>query len=103
MISELPDEVLFTIFSYLYETDLCRVAQVCARFFKISNDCELWRSLYADLFQYEQPLFYTISEADHQYRFKFVPVAECETENPWKASFKELVSSWMFFVEDFLF
>lgn len=42
LLYELPDEVLLTIFSYLYEQDLCRISQVCKRFFKISNDCELW-------------------------------------------------------------
>lgn len=39
---ELPDEVLLTIFSYLYELDLCRISQVCKRFQIIANDNELW-------------------------------------------------------------
>lgn len=39
---ELPDEVLLTIFGYLYEQDLCRVSQVCKRFQTIANDTELW-------------------------------------------------------------
>lgn len=84
--------MLLTIFSYLYETDLCRVSQVCSRFYKISNDGELWRNLYHELYEYEQPLFYTLNETDRQYRFKFVPVADCEADNPWKESFKDLVS-----------
>lgn len=42
LLYELPDEVLLTIFSYLLEQDLCRVAQVCKRFHIISSDTELW-------------------------------------------------------------
>lgn len=42
LLYELPDEVLLTIFSYLYERDLCHVAQVCKRFYTIANDNELW-------------------------------------------------------------
>ena len=93
LLFQLPDEVLLTIFSYLYEQDLCRVSQVCTRFYKISNDCELWKNLYHDLYEYDQPLFYTLGENDHQYRFKFVPLAECEADNPWKECFKHLVSA----------
>lgn len=91
LIYQLPDEVLLTIFSYLFEQDLCRIAQVCTRFYKISNDCELWKSLYHDLFEYDHPLYYTIP--DGQYRFKFIPVAERDPnqDNPWKDSFSKLV------------
>lgn len=42
LLYEMPDEVLFAIFSYLLEQDLCRVSQVCKRFHTISTDCELW-------------------------------------------------------------
>lgn len=39
---DLPDEVMFYIFSFLKELDLCNAAQVCRRFRSISNDHELW-------------------------------------------------------------
>lgn len=42
LLYELPDEVLLTIFAYLLEQDLCRVAQVCKRFHTIANDNEVW-------------------------------------------------------------
>lgn len=36
-IVELPDEVLLTIFSYLVEQDLCRLAQTCKRFYTLGE------------------------------------------------------------------
>ena len=73
---------------------------MCTRFYKISNDCELWKNLYHDLYEYDQPLFYSIPEG--QYRFKFIPFAECEAENPWKESFKQLVCERFMIVCDLL-
>lgn len=86
LLYELPDEVLLTIFSYFYEQDLCSVSQVCKRFNKISNDCGLWRNLYHNLYEYDNPLFYRGIG-----KFEFVPAAESDLDNPWKESFKQLV------------
>ncbi|KAH9380216.1 hypothetical protein HPB48_003302 [Haemaphysalis longicornis] len=71
LLLEVPDEVLLTIFSYLLEQDLCRVAQVCRRFHTISNDTELWKTLY-------------------QGGFDFVAPDEADCANPWKESFRQL-------------
>lgn len=54
---ELPDEVLLTIFSYLKEKDLCRIAQVCKRFANISNDCKLWYGVFPQIFYYNNSKF----------------------------------------------
>uniref|UniRef100_T1IYN2 F-box only protein 11 n=3 Tax=Chilopoda TaxID=7540 RepID=T1IYN2_STRMM len=81
---DLPDEVLMTIFSYLLEQDLCRVAQVCKRFHSISNDTEL-KNLYQSVFEYDLPLFHVGS-----CKFDFVQPEESDYENPWKESFKQL-------------
>ncbi|XP_023238645.1 F-box only protein 11-like [Centruroides sculpturatus] len=85
LLYELPDEVLLTIFSYLLEQDLCRVAQVCKRFHTISNDTELWKNLYQSVYEYDLPLFNT-----GPCKFEYVQVEECDYENPWKESFKQL-------------
>ncbi|RWS04399.1 hypothetical protein B4U79_05437, partial [Dinothrombium tinctorium] len=85
LLYELPDEVLLTIFSYLLEQDLCRVAQVCKRFHTIANDCELWKNLYVSVFEYDLPLF-----RRSVCKFEFVQLDECEYSNPWKESFKQL-------------
>ena len=45
----LPDEIVLTIISYLFEFDLCRVAQVCRRFNTIANDPEIWYDMEATL------------------------------------------------------
>jgi len=42
----LPDEIVLTIFSYLLEFDLCRVAQVCRRFSAIASDPEIWYTVF---------------------------------------------------------
>jgi len=44
----MPEEVLFNIFSLLSFKDLCRVAKVCDDFHRIANDNLLWRSLCRD-------------------------------------------------------
>lgn len=106
LLYELPDEVLLTIFSYLLEQDLCRVAQVCKRFHTISNDCELWlvpwiirptvvtffssyrKTLYTNVYEYDCPLFHSGPS-----KFEFVQYDECDLDNPWKESFKQLVST----------
>ncbi|CAG7654564.1 unnamed protein product [Allacma fusca] len=82
---ELPDEVLLTIFAYLKEKDLCRVAQVCKRFHSIANDGKLWKTMYQRLFEYDLPLF-----RHGPGKFDIVPLDECEYDNPWKESFKQL-------------
>jgi F-box protein 11 len=82
---EMPDEVLLTIFSYLLEQDLCRVALVCKRFQVIANDCELWKRLYQSVYEYDLPLF----NPEHGV-MNFVKVEECEFSNPWKESFRQL-------------
>ncbi|XP_022668659.1 F-box only protein 11-like isoform X2 [Varroa destructor] len=55
-ITELPDELLLNIASFLLEQDLCRLAQVCRRFYVIACDTELWKRLYQSVFEYELPL-----------------------------------------------
>lgn len=82
---EMPDEVLLTIFSYLLEQDLCRVALVCKRFNGIANDCGLWKRLYQNVYEYDLPLF----TPEHGV-MNFVKVEDCEFANPWKESFRQL-------------
>jgi F-box protein 11 len=81
----LPDEVLLTIFSYLSEFDLCRVPLVCKRFNSIANDCELWKRLYQEVFEYDLPLM-----NPEPCKFSFVKVDDSEFSNPWKESFRQL-------------
>ncbi|KFM57248.1 F-box only protein 11, partial [Stegodyphus mimosarum] len=85
LLYELPDEVLLTIFSYLLEQDLCRVAQVCKRFHIISSDTELWKTLYQNVYEYDLPLFNPEPKV-----FEFAQAEDCKYENPWKESFKQL-------------
>lgn len=85
LLYELPDEVLLTIFSYLLEQDLCRVAQVCKRFHIISSDTELWKTLYQSVYEYDLPLFNPTPT-----KFEFIQPEDCKYENPWKESFKQL-------------
>ncbi|CAG9132841.1 unnamed protein product [Plutella xylostella] len=82
---ELPDEVLLCILSHLTERDLCRVAQVCKRFNTITNDTELWKSLYQSVFEYDTPLMHPAP-----CQFEFVSTEDCEADNPWKESFRQL-------------
>ncbi|PZC80811.1 hypothetical protein B5X24_HaOG213798 [Helicoverpa armigera] len=82
---ELPDEVLLCILSHLTERDLCRVAQVCKRFNTIANDTELWKSLYQSVFEYDMPLMHPAP-----CQFEFVAPDECDADNPWKESFRQL-------------
>ncbi|XP_013170771.1 PREDICTED: F-box only protein 11 isoform X2 [Papilio xuthus] len=82
---ELPDEVLLCILSHLTERDLCRVAQVCKRFNTIANDTELWKSLYQSVFEYDTPLMHPAP-----CQFEFVAPDECDADNPWKESFRQL-------------
>ncbi|KAI5747863.1 hypothetical protein M8J77_019320 [Diaphorina citri] len=83
---ELPDEVLLTIFSYLYELDLCRISQVCKRFQIIANDNELWKYLYSRVFEYDMPLY----NPGGSLCFEFVPPEDSDHANPWKESFRQL-------------
>lgn len=82
---ELPDEVLLCILSHLAERDLCRVAQVCKRFNTIANDTELWKSLYQSVFEYDMPLLHPAP-----CQFEFAAPDECDADNPWKESFRQL-------------
>lgn len=82
---EMPDEVLLTIFSYLLEQDLCRLALVCKRFATIANDTELWKRLYQSVYEYDMPLFNPES-----CKFHFVKPDDSEYANPWKESFRQL-------------
>ncbi|XP_029642703.1 F-box only protein 11-like [Octopus sinensis] len=82
---KLPDEVMLKIFSFLLEFDLCRAAQVSKRFRTISNDSELWRVLYKDVFEYDKPLMNPDSKT-----FNFVSPEEQKNQNSWKESFCQL-------------
>ncbi|KAK2727647.1 F-box only protein 11-like [Artemia franciscana] len=83
---ELPDEVIYCIFGYLLEEDLCEVSKVCKRFNTIANDTELWKNLYQRVFEYDMPLLYSGPT-----KFEFVNPEEWYS-NPWKESFKQLSS-----------
>nr|KAI8741402.1 F-box only protein 11-like isoform X1 [Biomphalaria glabrata] len=82
---ELPDEVMFYIFSFLKELDLCNAAQVCRRFQAITNDHELWKVLYMEVFEYDSPLMNPEPRV-----FQFVSADDPNYDNPWKESFKQL-------------
>lgn len=82
---EMPDEVLLTIFSYLFEQDLCRLSLVCKRFNTIANDNELWKRLFQSVYEYDMPLF-----NPEVCKFHFVKAEESEFANPWKESFRQL-------------
>uniref|UniRef100_A0A0L8HIR2 F-box domain-containing protein n=1 Tax=Octopus bimaculoides TaxID=37653 RepID=A0A0L8HIR2_OCTBM len=73
---------MLKIFSFLLEFDLCRAAQVSKRFRTISNDSELWRVLYKDVFEYDKPLMNPDSKT-----FNFVSPEEQKNQNSWKESF----------------
>lgn len=82
---EFPDEVLLTIFNFLEEQDLCRIALVCKRFQTIANDCELWKRLYQSVYEYDMPLF-----NPEPCKFIFMKAEDYEFSNPWKESFRQL-------------
>lgn len=82
---EMPDEVLLTIFSYLMELDLCRLSLVCKRFNSISNDSELWKRVYQNVYEYDMPLF-----NPEPCKFNFVRPDDSEYVNPWKESFRQM-------------
>lgn len=81
----LSDEVLLYVFSFLYEKDLSRVAQVCKRFHTIATDTELWKRLYQGLFEYDIPLFHPSPG-----KFEFIKPEDSDYDNPWKESLKQL-------------
>lgn len=100
LLYELPDEVLLTIFSYLFEQDLCRVAQVCRRFNSISGDNEIWKKLFQDVFEYDFPVFIRkgflldkilpengVHASVSSPNKKTTDTLVC---NPWKESFRHL-------------
>lgn len=87
-ISKLPVEILFKIFSYLKENDLCSLSLVSKKFYNISNDCELWKRLYQLLYDYDLPLF-----REENCEFVFKNPEESDHLNPWRESFKQLYKS----------
>lgn len=44
-IQDFPDTLILLIFSFLSETDLCRVAQACGSWRSIAYDSSLWKSV----------------------------------------------------------
>jgi F-box protein 11 len=87
---KLPDEVMLKIFSYLDDSDLCRVAQVCRRFHTVSNDSNLWRHVFQSVFEYSRPLFRT----ENGYEFcEDKPAGQAASwgaNSPWKESCRAL-------------
>ena len=53
--------------------------------------CSIRKTLYTNVYEYDSPLFHSDPS-----KFEFVQYDECELENPWKESFKQLVSSTAF-------
>lgn len=89
-LSRLPDEILLKIFSYLDELDLCNVSGVSKKFYKISNDCELWKRLYHQLYEYDLPIV-----RDENSKFAFINPSDDHLDSPnvWKASFTQFYRS----------
>jgi len=90
-ISRLPDEILLQIFFHLSELELCRLASVSKKFLKISNDTELWKRLYQNVFEYDLPIF-----KEDNNKFIFVnPNSESHHEiaNLWRESFRQFHNS----------
>uniref|UniRef100_A0A915BBH6 F-box only protein 11 n=2 Tax=Parascaris TaxID=6254 RepID=A0A915BBH6_PARUN len=86
LIDSLPDEVLMKIFSFLYESDLAKCAGVSQRFYRMSNDINVWKVLYQRVFEYAIPLFHS----GHG-KFEFREMSRWkDSKNPWKDSFFQL-------------
>ena len=77
--------MLLKIFQYCTEERLCCVSSVCKRFLRVANDKLLWKSLYHQIYEYDQPLMLISG--------KFEFISESEYENPWRESFKQLYKS----------
>ncbi|VDL82035.1 unnamed protein product [Nippostrongylus brasiliensis] len=85
-VDRLPDEIVLKVFSNLYETDLSRCAGVSGRFYRISNDVNLWKTLYQGAFEYTVPMYHPTHgkfELREPHRWR-------DTLNPWKESFRQL-------------
>uniref|UniRef100_A0A7I4YUY6 F-box only protein 11 n=2 Tax=Haemonchus contortus TaxID=6289 RepID=A0A7I4YUY6_HAECO len=85
-VDRLPDEIVLKVFSNLYEADLARCAGVSGRFYRISNDVNLWKTLYQGAFEYTVPMYHPTHgkfelREPHKWR---------GTLNPWKESFRQL-------------
>ena len=50
------------------------------------------KNLYQDRYEYDNPMFYRGVA-----KFELVPATECDLDNPWKESFQQLVSWFLFF------
>ncbi|VDM91787.1 unnamed protein product [Litomosoides sigmodontis] len=84
----LPDEIFMKIYSFLYEGDLLTCSAVSRRFYRLSNDLNLWKILYQEAFEYRIPLYHPEPR-----KFEFREVGRWrDTVNPWKESFRQLVS-----------
>ncbi|VDM96642.1 unnamed protein product [Thelazia callipaeda] len=85
-IEVLPDEIFMKIYSYLYEGDLMACSTVSHRFYRLSNDLNLWKGLYQEAFEYQIPLYHP-----EPCKFEFREVGLWKNvRNPWKASFCQL-------------
>lgn len=58
---------------------------VSKRFYRLTNDPKIWRSLYEQVFEYSVPLHHTAN-----LRFDFREPARWREGNPWKESFMQL-------------
>ncbi|PAV63372.1 hypothetical protein WR25_16167, partial [Diploscapter pachys] len=81
----MPDELVLKVFSFLYEYDIATLSAVSRRFYAVSNDLNLWRTLYQQAFEYTVPLFHLDNG-----KFEFRDVKRCRDHNPWKESFRQL-------------
>lgn len=89
-ITALPDEILFKILTHLQVEDLCNVSSVSKKFYKISNDTELWKQLYQETFEYDMPIM-----KDECNKFAFINPSDNDLDEPnvWKASVKQFYKS----------
>ncbi|KAM3717493.1 F-box protein [Dirofilaria immitis] len=82
----LPDEIFMKIYSFLYEGDLLTCSTVSRRFYRLSNDLNLWKVLYQEAFEYRIPLYHSEPR-----KFEFREVGRWrDIVNPWKESFRQL-------------
>lgn len=85
---KVSDEILYMIFSFLFEKDLATTSGVCRRFNRIANDHGLWKKLFEDTFEYGAPLTHPMPG-----KFEFRPAHRWRGfVNPWKESLIQLVS-----------
>uniref|UniRef100_A0AAF5PUG2 F-box protein 11 n=1 Tax=Wuchereria bancrofti TaxID=6293 RepID=A0AAF5PUG2_WUCBA len=85
-IDVLPDEIFMKIYSFLYEGDLLTCSAVSRRFYRLSNDLNLWKILYQGVFEYRIPLYHPEPR-----KFEFREIGRWrDVVNPWKESFRQL-------------